>query len=195
MGGALPSGPRGRALALALTALALALLWFGLIAPLGAWYAERAERLRQDQTLLSHMTMLERTITVLKQQADAVAARRAAGRQEKLLDGATDGVAAATLQGLVESLARAAGTAVASAETLPAEPAGAHRAIAVRIALAAPWPTLVRLFAAIAAADSPIVVDNLQLHGPPRSMPEADWPIDASFTVTGYRAVQPAAAP
>jgi len=188
MGSALPSGPRGRALALALTVLALALLWFGTVAPLGAWYADRDERLQHDQILLSHMTIILHTIPVLKQQEAAVAALRAAGRPEKLLEGATDGVAAATLQGLVETLAGAAGTSVASAETLPAEPAGAFRAISVRIAIAAPWPTLVRLLAAIAGADSPIVVDNLQLHGLPRTTRDADGPLDASFTVTGYRA-------
>ena len=133
---------------------------------------------------------MTQTIPALKQQAEAAAAR-AAGRQEKLLEGATDGIAAAALQGEVESLA---GTAVASAETLPAAPAGAYRAIAVRIALTAPWPALVRLLEAIAEADSPIVVDNLQLHAPPHGMHDAEWPIDASFTVTGYRAGQPAAA-
>jgi hypothetical protein len=191
MSTALPVGARGRALALALTALALAFLWFGAVAPLIAWYADRDERLQHDRTVSAHMMMMVQTLPALKQQAEA-AATRASGRQEKLLEGATDGIAAAALQGRVETLAGAAGTAVESAETLPAEPAGAHRAISVRIAMTAPWPALIRLLAALAGADTPIVVDQLQLRAPPRTSKDTDWPIDASFTVTGYRAAPPA---
>lgn len=183
---ALPAGVRGRVLALALALLAGALLWIGLAAPLLDWFGDRQEALRRQQAIGRRMAALVQTLPALHAAADAAAARGTA-RREALLDGATDAVAAATLQQLLDEMAGRAGLRIASAEVIPPEQAGHYRAIAVRLSVTAPWPALVALLQAIAAAEVPMLVDNLQLRSPPHSPNDPEWPIDASFSVTGLR--------
>jgi general secretion pathway protein M len=181
---ALPTGARGRALAAAITLLAAALLWLALVAPMLGWYAERQARLGQQRVLAQRMEAMLATLPALRRIAqDAAATATPAGA---VLEGATDQVAAATLQQKLDELARASDVRIGSAEVLPAEAAGAWRAISVRVEVRAPWPALVALLAAIAGSPTPMVVDAVQLQGPPRAEHEPDL-IEAHFTVTAYR--------
>ena len=132
------------------------------------------------------MAALVQTLPALQATADAAGAR-GAGRREALLDGATDAVAAATLQQLLDGMASRAGLRIVSAEVMPPEPAGLYRAIAVRLSVTAPWPALVALLQAIATADVPMLVDNLQLRGLVHNTTDSEWPIDVTFSVIGYR--------
>ena len=182
----LPTGVRGRLLALALALLAVLLLWVGVAAPLLGWYDERTETLRRQQAIGRRMAALVQTLPALQAAAEAAGAR-GAGRGEALLDGASDAVAAATLQQLLDEMARNAGLRIVSAEVMPPEPAGHYRAIAVRLSVTAPWPALVGLLQAIATADVPLLVDNLQLRSVVRNGTGTDWPIDVAFSVIGYR--------
>jgi hypothetical protein len=187
---ALPGGPRGRLLALGLALLMVLVLWAGAVAPVLGWYDSRQDDLRRQQAIGRRMAALVQTLPALRAEADAAAARGAA-RHEALLDGATDSVAAAALQQRLDEMAGQAGLRIGSAEVMPSEAAGAFRAIAVRATVTAPWPALVRLLRAIAAADTPLLVDDLQARGPPRNSRDSDPPIDVTFTVIGYRAGGP----
>jgi general secretion pathway protein M len=186
MSAVLPEGLRGRALAAGITLAGLALLWASVAAPLWAWHADRQERLEQQAVLLQRMQGLAAALPALRR--DAEAARTAPGRAEAALEGASDAVAAATLQQKLDELATASGLRIGSAETLPAEPAGGWQAITVRVTVTASWPPLVRLLRAVAAAPTAMTVDNLQFRPPPRNSRDADWPIEAAFSVTAWRA-------
>jgi hypothetical protein len=79
---------------------------------------------------------------------------------------------------------------VGSEEILPGQAEGDLRAIAVRLTLTAPYRSLVALLLALSRSETPMVVDELLLRGPPGKPGEDDIPIDVSMTVTSYRAAK-----
>ena len=185
---ALPTGVRGRVLALAVAILAVLVLWLGVAAPLLGWYDARAETLRRQQAIEQRMAALVQTLPALQAAAEAAAARGAA-RRETTLDGASDAVAAAALQQRLDEMAGQAGLRIGSAEVMPSEPAaGAFHPVAVRLTISAPWPALVRLLQATAVAGTPMLVDNLQIRSLGRDPNAKESPVEVTFTVIGYRA-------
>ncbi len=183
MEGALPEGPRGRLLAAALTVTLLAALWFGGVQPLMDWHAERAESLAQRRALLQRMGDLIATLPQLQNQMSGARAPTVA-----LLEGASDAVAGATLQGSVQSMAKAAGAELSSIETLPAEQRGVYRRIGLRVATATPWSVLVALLHAVEEGTPRMLVDDLQLRAPPVELRAPTSPVTAAFTVVAFRA-------
>jgi general secretion pathway protein M len=183
---ALPSGPKGRALAVGLTVLAIVMAWLGLVAPLLDWYADREEVLRRQRALAHRMSAMVETLPALR---DAATEAAESGRQPgTLLAGATDALAAATLQQKLDELATASGVRIGSEEILPVQATGDFRAIAVRVTLTAPWRAVVALLEGMAKADVPMMADEMQLRGPAANSHDTDQPVDANFTVTAYRA-------
>jgi general secretion pathway protein M len=180
---ALPDGPRGRILALALTLTVLATLWVGVARPLIAWHAARAEALAQRRVLLQRITMLVATLPELQREASRHRAPTAA-----LLEGSSDAVAGATLQTAVQRMAVSAGATLRSLETLPAEQSGHYRRISLRISTEAGWPVLIALMRAIEQGTPQMLIDNLQLRAPPAGLRTATSPISAAFTVVAFRA-------
>lgn len=184
----LPTGRRGQVLAVGLAIAVLGGAWAGIAAPLLDWYAVRAEQVQARRAVARRMAELAGTLPALRDQARRVAApgRPAEGA---VLDGASDALAAAALQGRLQEMAAHAGAPLSSAEALPGEAAGAWRRIGVRVAVNAPWPAVVRLLQAIGSAGPRMLVDDLQLRAPPllllRTGPR---PVDASFTVLAFRA-------
>jgi general secretion pathway protein M len=183
---ALPDGPRGRVLALALTLTVLAALWLGCVQPLLAWHATRADALAQRDALLQRMTMLVATLPELQREASGEHAATSA-----LLAGASDAIAGATLQTTVQGMAATAGATLRSLETLPAEPRGQYHRIALRVSTEVSWPVLVTLLRAIEQGPPRMLVDNLQLRAPPEEQRTADSPITAAFTIVAFRAATP----
>jgi general secretion pathway protein M len=184
MKNALPEGPRGRILAVMLTLTVLAALWFGCVQPLIDWHATRAETLAQQRIRLRHMSELVATLPELRRQVTGDRAPTVA-----LLEGDSDAVAGATLQGDVQSMATTAGAELSSIETLPAEQRGAYRRIGLHVAMSAPWPALVALLSALQEGTPRMLVDNLQLRAPPVEYREATTPVSADFTIVAFRAV------
>ena len=194
---ALPTGRRGQVLAVAIAAVALLTLWFGLVLPLAAWHDARAASLERQATLSGRMEALAASLPALRRRAATLAAGPA---PQTLLEGASDAVAGAELQEQVQSMAVEAGSPLTSVETLPAEPAGAYRRISLRVSLSAPFPSLVHLLAAIADANPRMLVDDLQIQAPPLGLRAVVLPMDATLTVLAFRArdaapATPAAAP
>ena len=186
----LVSGARGKLLALALTAIVMAMLWLAVIGPLADWYAERADLLEHHIALERRMAVLADTLPELQQQVDARAVHGAP--PPAMLDGASDAIAGAKFQGQVQDIAKIAGAELARIETLAAEQRGPYRKIGLRISVSAPWPTLVELMRAFEAATPRMLIDDLELRGVPMQMRGATPPIDAAMTIFAFRS---AAAP
>ncbi len=182
---ALPSGRRGQVLAVAIAAVALLVLWFGIVLPLAGWHASRAASLERQAVLAGRMEALAASLPALRRRAATLAAGPA---PQTLLEGASDAVAGAELQEQVQAMAVEAGSPLTSAETLPAEPAGAYRRISLRVSLSAPYQTLVHLLAAVADATPRMLVDDLQIQAPPLGLRSAVLPMDATLTVLAFRA-------
>lgn len=175
----LPTGRRGQALAVGVTVLAAVLLWLGAVSPLLDWYGDRAETLRQRQVLTARMASVAASEASLRQQIQASTTEP----RSAVLEGATEAIAAATLQQRVQEMADRAGVRLSSTEALPAEQAGAYRRIRLHVAVTGPWAQLVNLFSAIAVATPRMLVDDLSLGASATLTTEAVKPLDAAFTV------------
>lgn len=188
----LPTGLRGRILASALTVLVLASGWVGGVAPLIDWHAERGARIEGKQMLLVRMDMVSAQLPA--QRAQAAMAERGA-RVGPLLQGGSDAVAAAALQGLLQEIAGRSLMRVTSLESLAPEPRGGYRRVAVRVAAEGRYPGVLELLGGIAAAAPGVVVDGLILRGPGGTAHTDDPPVTVSFTVIGLREGEAGAKP
>lgn len=182
MSAALPTGTRGRVLALGLTILAAALLWLTVVAPLLTWHDNLAERLARRQALAARMTAIAATLPELRAQA----ARGPAG-PTRLLPAVSDAIASATVLELVQALAVTAGAALNSAEAIQAETiARQYRRAGVRVALSGDWLSLVRLLQAVDQQTIQLFADDIQI-GIGAALVEKDRKLEMSLTVSGLR--------
>ena len=175
---ALPTGRRGQFLALSLTLLALSAAYLLVVAPVAGLYAERQSTLETRRMLLPRLKAAADELPELR--ARAAELRAAANARKVTLDGQSDAVASANLQGRIEELASSAGAMIGSTESLPAEVRGGYRRIGLRYVLSGPYETLVKLLARLEAATPPLVIDNLHIHGVLRARragAAATWPI------------------
>ncbi len=188
----LPDGRGGRALAVALTAVVLAAVWFAVAAPLLDWHAQRAEDLAGRATLARRMAEVADTLPDLQRRGAGPAAAAPAA---SLIGGDTDAIAAANLQQRVQEMAGRAGVALSSTEVLASVQLGATRRIGLRVSTNAGWGVLMRLLQSIEQAVPRMLVDDLQLRGQRLVTPLPDLPLDAGFTVLAFRAAPPAGSP
>ena len=187
----LPGGARGRALAAVVTLAALAVLWLGVVSPVLDLFDSGQDSLVQRRALAGRMADLADALPALR--AQAAASQTAVAPVPASLEGASDAVAAANLQGLLEGMANTAGVKVTSAEALPAEQAGAYRRIGLRVNLDAGWSALVALLRAVQQATPRMFVDDVQLHAQPTGEKVRELPLDIALTVLAFR--MPGAAP
>ncbi|MGH7044780.1 MAG: type II secretion system protein GspM [Stellaceae bacterium] len=193
----MPTGRRGRFLALGLVLVTLGGVYFVAAAPLVDLYAQRQERLEDGRMLLPR---LQATTAALPELRARVALLRAAARIRKVtLDGASDAIASANLQSRIEGFATAVGATIGSTESLPGETRDGYRRIGLRFALNGPYETLIRLLTKLEEATPPLIVDNLQIHGVLRrpGLPadaETDPGLDAGLDVYGFRSADKTAA-
>lgn len=183
---ALPEGPRGRALALGVGAIVLAALWLAAGAPMLDAYADRADELQRRSALAARMADLAGSLPEL--QREAAAQSTDATPKSATLQGASDALAGAALQSLVETMSNSAGGHLTSTEALPAEQVGAYRRVALRVAVDATWPVLIRLMQAIERATPRMFIDDIQIHAQPAAEKVHEPPLDISFTVLAFRA-------
>ena len=184
----LPTGVRGRVLALGIAVLLLAALWLGVLAPLLDLHAAREGRLATQRVLATRMAALAEALPGLRREAEA-----GGGAPPALLEGGSDSVAGAALQGQVQEMAARAGVSLGSAELLPAELAGRYRRISLRLAVGGSWGGLVGLLQALEGATPRMLVDELQVRDAPSIAPGAGRPVAAGLTVVAFRSADPAA--
>jgi general secretion pathway protein M len=180
----LPTGRAGQALAVALLVVMVALTWVVAVQPALDWYADRADRLDQRETLARRMAQVAAGLPALQHQAAAAAGGPAA---IAVLPGASDAVAGAELQQRLQAMAAQVGTTLVSTEAAPVEQAGAYRMIGLRISVNAAWPVLVHLLQSIETATPQLVVDDLQVHGNRGFIRDVDPQLPATMTVLGFR--------
>jgi general secretion pathway protein M len=170
----------------AILAIVLLALWFGIGAPLCDWYAERTVRLNEQRMLAAHMAELAATLPSLARQVGTANTGTSGTGQGAAQVSDTDALVAAGMQQRLMRLAAQAGIEIASAETLPAEQHGGLRHIGLRVTLLAPWPDLMKLLAAIETDTPPLLIDDLDLRADAGG--DSDWPkLQAQFSVIALR--------
>src|SRR5262249_43645453 len=181
-----PTRPRGRILALSLLCLALGGVYLLVGVPLMELYADRAAVLENRRVLLPRLQAAAEELPDLHARVEQL--RAAAGSRKITLEGASDAIAAASLQSRIEELAASAGATIGSTESLPAEARGGYRRIGLRYVMSGQYETLVRFLHKLEAATPPLVIDNLHIHGVLRrpGTPAAVG-LDAGLDVYGYR--------
>jgi general secretion pathway protein M len=179
----LPEGRRGAALALGVLAIALGLVWGGIVAPLAGWYHARALALSQQRALAAHMAAIAATLPSMRAAEERARRGPAVGA---LLSGDSDAIAAAALQGTVEAMARATGASLTSVTILPGEQAGAWRRIGLRLEAQASFSVIVSLLEAVLRGSPPMLVDDLSLSSLALEAP-GPLTITADFTIYAFR--------
>ena len=185
----LPDGRRGQLLALALTLVAVAVIWAATVAPMLGLYESRADDLAQQRAMAARMTALSQEIPALRQ-AVAAAGMQSADDQ-LLLPGGTDAIAGANLQSALQNLATQAGTSLDSAQLLPVQPAGNLRGIGMQVSVTASWPVLITLLEAIGTAQPRMIVGDFRVSSATQDVVGQDPPMQATFSVSGFRAGAP----
>ncbi|HTZ70830.1 MAG TPA: type II secretion system protein GspM [Acetobacteraceae bacterium] len=179
----LPTGRNGRLLAVGLLIMALLVVWIGVVAPVVDWYSARAAQLSALNQRAAREAALIATLSTLKK--DAAAATSQPTRA--VLAGSTDAIAGASLQEQVQSMATNADAQLTSIETLPAEQVADYRRIGVRVEMNAQLPVVVALLKAVEEAQPSMLVDDIHLASTPVGPMATQLPLDASFTVYGFR--------
>jgi general secretion pathway protein M len=190
---ALPEGARGRVLALGIAGIVLASVWLAAGQPLLAAYADRADTLGRRAALATRMADIAASLPEL--QREAAARSHDAPPAAATLAGASDALAGAALQSLIEGMSNSAGGHLSSTEALPAEQVGAYRRVALRVAVDATWPVLVRLLQDIERATPRMFIDDLQIRAQPAAEKLREPALDISFTVLAFRVATTGNAP
>ena len=182
----MPTGRRGQVLALSLLLVALAGVYLLVVSPLLGLYAERAAVLENRRMLLPRLQAAADELPILRARVEQL--RVAAGTRKITLEGASDPIAAATLQSRIEELAASVGATIGSTESLPAEGRSGYRRIGLRYVLSGSYETLIKLLAKLETATPPLVIDNLHIHGVLRrpGTPTSAG-LDAGLDVYAYR--------
>lgn len=183
---ALPDGRAGQALAVALTLLAVLLVWVAAVAPAIRWYEGRQIRLEQQHRLAAHLRALDAALPALRRDVAASKAHEAA--RQVLLPGDSDAIAAANLQSALQTLAGRAGASLDSAALLQAKRQGPLRRIAMRVSVTATWPVLIAFLRAIETAHPRMVVGTISITSPSQIDPKKEPKVQASLSVIGFRA-------
>lgn len=181
----LPDGRRGQILAVAVTVVAVAVLWLCTAVPLMDWYEARADRLAQQEQLVVRMKILSEEIPALRKSVGTAGLQT--DNDQVLLAGSTDVIAGANLQSALQNLAAQAGTSLDSAALLPAQQAGTLRSIRMQVNVITTWPVLISLLEAIGTARPSMIVDQIGLTNSLQAEPNSEPALSASFTVTGFR--------
>jgi len=185
----LPTGQRGKILALAIAGVLLIIVWGFMISPLIDFYTDRAATLQQRSEIALRMTRLAQRLPDLRNRVQA--ANSEATPTVLTIEGSSDAIAAATLQNTLQDMAKTVGASVSSIEIVQAESVGAYRRIGLKLSLNVPWAVLVGYLQAITQASPPMLIDDLEIHASPLPSNPTTQSMDASFTVYAFRAVAP----
>jgi general secretion pathway protein M len=189
----LPTGRRGQITAVGVMLAVIMVLWLAIISPIIGFYAGRADRLAEQQGVVHRMEQLVSSRQdLLARAAELGDATPAKGN---LLDGSSIPVATAALQGLVQDTAMTAGASLSSVESLPGETGTGYRRVGVKLALSAPWPVLIHFLQALQESDTPMAIDDLQIHSGSETPKTPDQQVfEASFAVYAPATAEPQAA-
>lgn len=182
----MPTGMRGRILALSLLCALIGVVYVGLVIPLTNLYRSGEAVLADRRLLVPKLEQLAAEVPSLR--ARLAALESSGTGDEVALDGASDALASANLQSRLEQLAAANGVTIASTEAIAAEDRGPYRRIGLRVAVNGNYEAVVKLLAAIEEAKPPLIPANLQIHGLFRAVAvRSNYPLESRFEVYGLR--------
>lgn len=182
----LPIGWRGRVLALGLASAVLSAVYVTLVVPLFDLYAGRETLIETRQSLLLKINAITEELPALR--AHLVELRATANNDKLTLDGGSDAIASAALQGRIEDLASTNGVVIGSTESLVAPAQGHYHRIGLRLVISAPYAGLINLLGAIESARPPLIIDDLQVHAFQRRAGATPVEmLDATLQVYGFR--------
>jgi Tfp pilus assembly protein PilO len=182
----MPTGVRGRALALSILCVLIGLVYFTLVVPLIELYRAREATLADRQLLVSKLEHLAAEVPGLRAHLSGLQTESAGS--EVTLDGASDALASANLQSRLEQFAAANGVTIASTEAIAAEDRGPYHRIGLRLAVDGNYEAIVKLVSAIQETAPPLIVGNLQIHGLFRAVANrTNYPLESRFEVYGLR--------
>jgi general secretion pathway protein M len=156
---ALPDGRPGRLAALGMLAAALLAAWLLAVGPLLDVYGQRAQDLALQHETVTRMERLSAALPALRQRA-----ARSAPRPALLIGGATDAIADANLQDMLQQAAAATGASISTAENLPPTIIGHDQRIGLHIVVTASYRNLVGLIATLEHSSPATVIDGLHIH-------------------------------
>ena len=183
----LPTGWQGRAIAVLILLVALTATYLVLAAPLLNLYHGRAARMASQRELLVKLGAIAAELPALRARVEDL--RVAANSHKLTLDGASDAIASATLQGQIEQFAATSGVTVGSTESLPIDTQGEYHRVGLRMLISGSYESMMKLLATIEKATPPLVVDGLQIHSLiRRAGASKTLGLDASLEVSGFRA-------
>jgi general secretion pathway protein M len=182
----LPTGHRGRFLALLLLLVALGAVYLVLAAPLIELYTGRAAMVEDKRMLVPRLQAAAAELPELRGRVAEL--RATAGARKVTLEGSSDAIASANLQNHIAEFATSVGVTIGSTESLPVETRGGYRRIGLRFTLNGPYEALLKFIAKLEAATPPLVLENLHIHGVLRrpGTPQAGA-LDAGLDVFGFR--------
>ncbi len=159
----LPTGIRGKALAVALCVLVIAAVYLLIITPLVALYAANAGQLQQRQELAQRLQRSVKALPALRDEADAAQGQSA--DEDLLLDGDGDSVAAAALQSTVKDLVENAGARLISSEVLPSDKRETLQRVGIHVSFTGNLTLLTTVLQGIQLAHPVILIDNVDIQG------------------------------
>jgi hypothetical protein len=183
----LPTGVRGRLLALGFLIVALGALYVLVALPLLDLYAERTALVQSQEASLRRLNVVAGEVPALR--ARVAAFRAGSGTDRPSLEGASDAIASAALQGRIAELAAAAGVTIGSSEGLPPSGEGAYHRLGLALSLSGSYDSLLELLARFEAVRPPLIIDKLELQTYQRRRGDAVVSaLNASIEVYGFRA-------
>lgn len=184
----LPTGRRGQVVALAMTGIVLAMIWFAIVNPLRAWYSERAELLAERQALAANLEQRAVDLPALLRRTDRESASEL--HASTLLEGATDALAGAHLLERLQQMAASSGAVLTNVAMTPPAPMGELRRIGAGAAVTATWPQLLMLLREIDLSSPRLLVAAVEIRATPFMTRESEPPLEIELSVFGFRASQ-----
>jgi hypothetical protein len=157
----LPTGPAGRALAVAIAVAGVAVFYVLAISPVLAFYDDQAQLLEQRTEVAQRFRILARELPDLRV-ADKKWRDQFGG--ELLLTGSSDAIASAAIQTMMKSTVEDAGAKLTSAEILPAKAEGDFRRVGIRVAFSGDIKLVTAVLRSLETAHPVLFAGDFDLH-------------------------------
>lgn len=176
-----------RALAVAILAALLLLVYFGVARPLLDAYEEARDSAEEHRAALEHTREAARNLAEL--QAELAGLKEHQTAAVGFMQSSNPSLAAAELQNRIKSSVEAAHGELRSTQILPPRDDGPFRRVSIRGQIAVNTVALQRLFYEFEAATPFLFLDNIEIHSRPArraNAPEDDPVLEVRFDLYGY---------
>jgi hypothetical protein len=182
---ALPEGNTGKGAALALLLIVVACFYFAVLSPVLAFYDGNAQLLEQRRETVRRYQNAANDLPRLREEAKQRGAQ--SNSADLLLAGASDAIAAASLQSTLKDIIEGEGAKITSASVLTPEVEDNYRRVGVRIAFSGDLELLTTVLLGMEAAHPALLAGNLDVRVTGDSDEESPT-LAVAMDVFGYRA-------